>query len=301
MSVAFRIAVALTCACGAETTGSSPVANRGRDTNLPLRPACPLLALDALRDRDLWLNAVFPQCPPEPFEYSFWVCGTDCPRPCRIRVNDLDPETVHFDARGRWVETAGVRSRGCAYDHDRLGPCWRRTSGHPDETSLSWQGSHIATADSNAEHVAFVYESDAVARVELSWVSRGAGFANTTLREIGPVEARISLAYDGRGRLIREDLARGIDLEWVVTTTYGYDDAGRVATRRNNGEETTFAYTKEGRLARVDTTDLTSFDRSNHNIRRSIELVYDASDRLIADVDHWGDSVWRRTYDYDCR
>lgn len=36
-------------------------------------PACPLLLRDPSRKRDLWLNAAFPQCPPEPFEYSFWV------------------------------------------------------------------------------------------------------------------------------------------------------------------------------------------------------------------------------------
>lgn len=295
--VSLRLVVITLCGCGATASPPAienhapPIEREGG------RSACPVLTRDPSRDHDLWLSTAFPQCPPEPFEYSLWVCGTDCPKPCRVRVNGPGAGlgTVQYDADGHWIDTVAERVRGCSYKDGKVDRCWRHDPWSSQvELSVSWRGDHIEVVDSNHEHIALFYDHDRVARIDLHWVTVRPGG-----RTVGRVPTRIDFAYDARGRLIRERLTHPDD--WIETTTYRYDEAGRVAARNNEDEDTTFTYRPDGRLVRVDTTLRNWFDESNHNMRQSLAFNYDDRGRLISKVDTFDDQVSTDTYDYDCR
>ncbi len=160
--------------------------------------------------------------------------------------------------------------------HVAAGPC----------TRTEWDGE----SDAPARQVRYRYDRDGRLRTEdedfeeLCFVEGGyenEGCMDVEREADGTFDRRTEYTYDRHGRLahIREhDHPRG---GYVVSTTFRYDEAGRVVTKIRQG--TTTRYTYEGdRLVREEVTS--KGDKRPHAV---VEHGYDAAGRRVRSAERW--------------
>lgn len=251
-----RWSLLLIGACGS-APAPAPVANRIAAPEAPAPSACPNVVSNiTYGNQPLPLARAFPQCPPEPFEYAYWVCGETCATPCRV---DRDEAVVKVP-----------------------------------EPTMHWDGRTLRAIQTDFERVDFVYDAGRAVRID---------FRIAAHNQPGQVFEQIALIYDDHGKLVREDRVRDMARHTVTSTTYRYDDAGRVTESRSEDELARVTYSRTGQLVKVESLFYNAVGDDHEPTTRTMELDYDPAGRLVTERTSWTGHFAEPTttrYAYDC-